>query len=376
LLGLTGCSGGGGGTPTPVINLPPVATNACPAIYDSLNYVDLALPATDPNGDTLTYTIASQPAHGTVTPASNTTGLFRYTPNIPVPDTGRRGMDSFTFTVRDTGGLTSAPATVSILNSGIVRIMPLGDSITAGLLMDGTGTEIPVDQWVGYRRKLYNDLVALYQTKFGINLVGTVANLGANASPPLADRDNEGHDGWTDDEILNGTSNPTKQLTCFVSNCNITGWLDSAQPDIVLLHIGTNGINSPGGTSPTDVEGILNAIDAWETANSSPVTVFLARIIGSPDPTTNTNVTTFNSNVEVMALARIASGDKIVIVNQQTGANLVYSTDDNLTDVGVGTDPYHPTQAGYNKMADKWIADLINPPDLVHFPSGVLPNCP
>ena len=361
LLGLTGCSGGGGGTPPPVINLPPVATNACPAIYDSLNYVDLALPATDPNGDTLTYTIASQPAHGTVTPASNTTGLFRYTPNIPVPDTGRRGMDSFTFTVRDTGGLTSAPATVSILNSGIVRIMPLGDSITAGLLMDGTGTEIPVDQWVGYRRKLYNDLVALYQTKFGINLVGTVTNLGASTS--LADRDNEGHDGWTDDEILNGTSNPTKQLTCFVSNCNITGWLDSAQPDIVLLHIGTNGINSPGGTSPTDVEGILNAIDAWETANSSPVTVFLARIIGSPDPTTNTNVTTFNSNVEVMALARIASGDKIVIVNQQTGANLDYSID-----VGDGVDFLHPTQAGYDKMADKWKADLIS--------SGVLPSCP
>jgi hypothetical protein len=113
----------------------------------------------------------------------------------------------------------------------------------------------------------------------------------------------------------------------------------------------------------TDVEGILNAIDAWETANSSPVTVFLARIISSldPDPTTDVNVTTFNDNVESMATLR--TGDKIFIVNQQTGAGLDYSTD-----VGVGADDFHPTQTGYDKMADKWKADLIN--------SGELPSCP
>ena len=145
--------------------------------------------------------------------------------------------------------------------------------------------------------------------------------------------------------------------------CKLIDWLNGKKPDMILLHIGTNGINGPGGTSPTDVEGILNAIDAWETANSSPITVFLARIIGSPDPATNTNVTTFNSNVEVMALARIASGDKIVIVNQQTGANLDY-----LTDVGDGVDLFHPRPTGYDKMADKWKADLIS--------SGVLPSCP
>jgi lysophospholipase L1-like esterase len=247
--------------------------------------------------------------------------------------------------------------------------MPLGDSITAGL-PGGTGASEPL--WVGYRRKLYNDLSALNPTRFGINFVGTVTNLGASANPPLADRDNEGHDGWRDDEIVNGTTDATKQQTCFVSlpNCNITGWLNSTQPDVVLLHIGTNGVNDPGGTSSADVAAILDKIKAWESANSSPVTVFLARIIGSPDATTNTNVTTFNTNVATMAQTRINNGDSIVIVNQQTGAGLTYqlgAADGSPSGPDMG-DNLHPNQDGYDKMADKWKADLIN--------SGVLPNCP
>jgi len=115
-----------------------------------------------------------------------------------------------------------------------------------------------------------------------------------------------------------------------------------------------------GGTSATDLENILNAVDAWESANNSPITVFLARIIGSPNVTTNTNVTTFNNNVAAMAQTRINNGDKIVIVNQQNGAGISYSSDmaDNL----------HPNQLGYNKMAVKWKNDILI--------AGVLPNCP
>jgi len=61
---------------------------------------------TDPQGDSLTATIATQPAHGTVTLASD--GSFTYTPT-----SGFSGSDSFTYTASD-GTKTTSPATVTI----------------------------------------------------------------------------------------------------------------------------------------------------------------------------------------------------------------------------------------------------------------------
>jgi lysophospholipase L1-like esterase len=341
----------------------PVASNAC-VTTPANTPVTGQLTATDPEGQPLTYSLVTQAGKGAVN--LDISGNFAYTPNNP----NLRGLDKFTYQVTDTSGLTST-GSVWVVIDGAIRIMPVGDSITAGY----PGFFVTEDYWVSFRRKLFNDLSALYtSTPFGINFVGTVTNLGASAVPPLADRDNEGHSGWRDDEIANGTTDATRQQSCStlypLSACNIAGWLDVTQPDVVLLHIGTNGINSGGGTSSADVAAILDKIQTWETANSSPVTVMLARIIGSPDATTNANVTTFNNNVAAMAQTRINNGDKIVIVNQQTGASLTYqlgAADGSSSGPDMG-DNLHPNQDGYEKMADKWKADLIS--------SGTLPSCP
>ncbi len=61
---------------------------------------------TDPDGDTLTPTVAVQPAHGTLMSAAD--GSFVYTPAI-----GYSGTDSFIYTVGD-GKLASNAATVTI----------------------------------------------------------------------------------------------------------------------------------------------------------------------------------------------------------------------------------------------------------------------
>ena len=54
--------------------------------------------------------------------------------------------------------------------------------------------------------------------------------------------------------------------------------LDKIRPaDVILLHIGTNGLSS----DPTQVEEILDNIDIWEAANH-PVWVVRARIINRP----------------------------------------------------------------------------------------------
>ena len=103
-------------------NSPPVAINQ--AVTTNKNTAKaITLTASDPNNDPLTYSIVTQPSHGTITGG---TGAGRtYTPN-----TGYVGPDSFTFKAND-GTVDSNTATVSITvvdagkdQFGIIKLYP------------------------------------------------------------------------------------------------------------------------------------------------------------------------------------------------------------------------------------------------------------
>jgi hypothetical protein len=86
----------------------------------------------------------------------------------------------------------------------------------------------------------------------------------------------------------------------------------------------------------------------------------LARII-------NRNVysqitTDFNDNVQAMAEARIAIGDKIAIVDMEDGAGIDYRLETNGGDMA---DNLHPNDSGYAKMAVVWFDAL----------KDILPSC-
>ena len=100
----------------PVANPQSVATQQNTAVA-------ITLTGSDVDGDTLTYTIGTQPAAGSL---SGTAPALTYTPG-----SGYVGSDSFTFTVSD-GTLTSAPATVSI------TINPAGPKLYLGSSTSGT----------------------------------------------------------------------------------------------------------------------------------------------------------------------------------------------------------------------------------------------
>ena len=85
-------------------NVAPVATaQSVTTAEDTLKAITLV--ATDANSNSLTYTIATNPAHGTL---SGTAPNVTYTPT-----TNYNGSDSFTFRAND-GMVDSSPATVSI----------------------------------------------------------------------------------------------------------------------------------------------------------------------------------------------------------------------------------------------------------------------
>ena len=90
---------------TPVgVNHPPVANNVSASTPQN-TAVGVTLTATDADGDALTYTVVTSPAHGTL---SGTAPNLTYTPN-----SGYTGPDSFTFKAND-GKADSNTATASI----------------------------------------------------------------------------------------------------------------------------------------------------------------------------------------------------------------------------------------------------------------------
>jgi hypothetical protein len=86
-------------------NSPPVANNQA-VVTNKNTPLAITLTATDPNNNPLTYSIVTQPTHGTIT--AGTTASRTYTPT-----TDYTGPDSFTFKAND-GTVDSNIATISI----------------------------------------------------------------------------------------------------------------------------------------------------------------------------------------------------------------------------------------------------------------------
>jgi hypothetical protein len=213
----------------------------------------------------------------------------------------------------------------SLVTCPTTSIMPLGDSITVG---KSSGVDDPTLQ-ISYRKDLWDLLVA---NDYKIDFVGSQTN---GQAYPSFDPNHEGYGGWTDSQIA----------------ANIYNWLTINPADVILLHIGTNALD----TDPSDVENILKNIANYETNFKTHVTVVLARIINRiPYSTTSTQ---FNDNVEAMALNRIAAGDDIVIVDMEDGAGIIYDYYD-ANPPGDMYDYLHPYATGYTKMAAVWYAAL------------------
>ena len=221
----------------------------------------------------------------------------------------------------------------------VINIMPLGDSITRGVasgaVPDSSG------YYIAYRKTLHDLLVG---AGYDIDLVGSLDD----GYDVFADYQHEGHGGYTAAQVEAG----------------VYGWLDArrlaSQPvDVILLHIGTNDIAdaTPAATVTSDVENILDEIDRYETDNGVVITVILALIINEQDHTCNDGSLTseFNDDVNTMAMARIALGDRIEIVDMECDAGIDYRNQ------SVGGDMFgtlHPFYTGYDKMANLWFSSF------------------
>jgi len=199
-----------------------------------------------------------------------------------------------------------------------VRIMPLGDSITLGYPYAS-----------GYRSTLWYQL---NDAGYKVDFVGS--NIDGYAVTPSFDYDHEGYNYFKTYDISE----------------IVYGLLEENEPDIILLHIGSNDVSPTQGLNSSSTEhlnNILNQIDVYEQTYNHKIKVLLATIINRKvfHPT----VVYYNINLINLLNTRLANGDDIVLVEMGEKADL-QSYD--------YADSTHPNTNGYKKMAKIWFEKL------------------
>jgi Bacterial Ig domain/Dockerin type I domain len=118
--------------------IPPKANAQTVSVPHDSSGTGITLTGSDSNSPSLplTFAIATQPAHGTLSGLNSTTGAVTYTPAA-----GYHGSDTFTFTASDSNG-KSSPATVTLI---VAVGTPVAFAQTAPVAHDSTGTPIMLD---------------------------------------------------------------------------------------------------------------------------------------------------------------------------------------------------------------------------------------
>lgn len=190
-----------------------------------------------------------------------------------------------------------------------IRVMPLGDSLTYGYPTVG-----------GYRIRLAQ-LTA--EAGMSVDFVGTLQH----GPPELADKDHEGHGGLRIDEL-------TPQ---------VAAWVDAGQPDIVLLHVGTNDVAQEYQMeqAPSRLQALVEIV-----CQRRPGVRLVVASIGARDNPW-TVLTDYNAGIQ-----------GVVATVRKGGCNAQFLDMNKVMRMADLPDDAHPNETGYRKMADSWFPVL------------------
>lgn len=238
---------------------------------------------------------------------------------------GGIGLDTADYTYAFNGiiaNLKDGTVLKPVFGNTTPRIMPLGDSITAG--------EHNVEPTPGtYRIQLWKNLGA---DNLSVDFVGSQFN----GPPSLGDKNHEGRGGWTID-----------QITSLVDR----GIIKTYQPQMVLLMIGTNDVlrSNSLNTIAGDLSNLIDRI-SQDSSNTRIFVSSIAPIDPASKGTTRANLAKdFNALLPDFVKDKVAQGRKVTYVNAGGSLNL-----NDLVPDGV-----HPNVAGYNKIGDAWYDTLV-----------------
>lgn len=202
----------------------------------------------------------------------------------------------------------------------ILRFMPLGDSITYGVIASSTDTESG-----GYRSAMLDQLAAM---GVRVDMVGSQRNGPAS----MSDRDHEGYRGWTINQ-LDGID---------------AAAVAAQRPDAVLLIAGTNDSASDSvATMVADLRALLLSLTAADPALTVLVGSLPPVRVGQQPQARADRVDDYNDAMPGLVAELAASGRKVEFVDMR-----------DLSEADITAPPadsgLHPTAAGYGKIATHW----------------------
>lgn len=262
---------------------------------------------------------------GTTNPIAGATNSILVLSNVqPVQTSGNAG--SYVVSAQNAYGgpvLSTNPAQALLNVIPIVppvKIMPIGDSITDGMLSIESG----------YRGPLYK-LLADANVKF--SFVGSQSDNAVSWLPY------PNHEGISGSEINSVTS-------------GFPIWGPAYTPDIVLLLIGTNDYGYNDNTSNA-INRLDNLIGLMAT-NQPNAKLIIANLIVRNDSLDHPGVeaaiqSTFNPYVPIVVSNHFALGQHVYFVDMHSALT--------TSDLGDGL---HPNQVGYNKLANKWFNTIMS----------------
>lgn len=205
----------------------------------------------------------------------------------------------------------------------LLKVMPLGDSITYGVIGSTVDTESG-----GYRTYLQERLNA---DGVSVDFVGPMQN-----GPVDIDPDHAGFRGYT----INQLDEIDSQL------------LAASKPDVVLLMAGTN--DSAKDTSTTMIADLRSLIVSITDQDPNMV-LFVASVppvrVGQQSQTRADRVDAYNDKIPGLIADLAADGINVFFVDTRelTAADISAPP----TDSGL-----HPNASGYSKITDSWLAAL------------------
>jgi len=200
---------------------------------------------------------------------------------------------------------------------GPVRVMALGDSITGS---------------PGCWRALLWQKLQQAGRASAVDFVGTLPGQGCGFA---YDGENEGHGGFL--------------ATTVADQNQLPGWLAATDPDVVLMHFGTNDVWS--NRSPATILAAFTKLVAQMRASNPAMRILVAQIL----PMTPANcadcaqrVTAFNAAIPAWAAATSTAASPVTVVDQWTGFDTATDTPDGV----------HPNDSGNRKITDRWYPAL------------------
>lgn len=198
------------------------------------------------------------------------------------------------------------------------RIMPLGDSITQANKNHNS-----------YRRLLW---LQLRKANYNVDFVGSSReNMGGTSPQSDFDQDHEGHWGWRVDQILD----------------HIDVWASISQPDIVLIHLGTNDIIHNQSSESTIAE-LRKLIETLRGINPR-IKMLIAQLIPCGK---RAKIQQLNKLIVKLAKDTNTQESPVIAVDHFSDFN-----------AKAGKDTYdgcHPNESGEKKMAERWFNALKN----------------